>query len=244
MDFDVQIVPGRTVRRWFKPQARFLLDNDEPFFPLPADQAAPMFEWGLNWCVAHRPLGYLVMHAAVLEKDGRALILPGFPGAGKSTLCASLAFVNGWRLLSDELAILDPATGLLLPSPRPVSLKNASIPIVARFPGARLGRTYVDTRKGTITHAAVPAASFARGTEPALPAWVVFPQFKAESPLAIDAVPRAEAFTWISEQSFNNERMGEVGFRSLCGLLDRVQCWEMSYGSTASGLEGIERICA
>jgi hypothetical protein len=43
----------------------------------------------------------------VLERGGRALLLPAPSGSGKSTLCAGLAF-NGWRLLSDELALLDP----------------------------------------------------------------------------------------------------------------------------------------
>ncbi len=136
LDFDIEVRPGAGPRRWWRPQARFELDGAEPFFPLPANQAAPLLEWGLNFCVAHRPLGYLVMHAAVLARNGQALMLPGFPGAGKSTLCASLALCDGWRLLSDELAILDPADVQLIPHPRPISVKNRSIDIVADFPGA------------------------------------------------------------------------------------------------------------
>ena len=51
------------LRKVWRPQVRFLLDGTEPFFPLPLAQAAPMFEWGMNWCVAQRPMGWLVMHA-------------------------------------------------------------------------------------------------------------------------------------------------------------------------------------
>lgn len=244
VDFDVEIVPAGGIRRWWKPQARFLLDGTEPFFPLPVDQAAPMFEWGMNWCVAQRPLGYSVMHAAVVERDGRALVMPGFPGAGKSTLCAALTHLAGWRLLSDELAILDPEQGLLLPHPRPISLKNASIDIVAGFPASRVGTTYTDTRKGSISHAACPPPSMQRAREPARPAWIVFPRFVAGSPLQIESVTRVEAFSWISEQSFNKERMGELGFRSLCDMLSRSECYELSYGSTADGLSGVRTVCA
>ena len=244
IDFDVEVLPARALRRWWRPQARFLLDGVEPFFPLPADQAGPMFEWGLNWCVAQRALGLQVLHAAVVERDGRALVMPGFPGAGKSTLCAALTHIESWRLLSDELALLDPATNRLYAHPRPISVKNASIELVRAFPGARVGPVYEDTRKGTISHLACPSDSLARAATPAQAAWVVFPRFVAGSELTLEPVSRTEAFTWISEQSFNKERMGQAGFSSLCNLLDASRCWELNYGSTAAALEGVRRICA
>ncbi|MDP3086365.1 MAG: HprK-related kinase A [Rubrivivax sp.] len=244
VDFDVEISHGDGIRRLWRRQARFLLDGAEPFFPLPAEQAAPMFEWGLNWCVAQRPLGYLVLHAAVVERDGAALMLPGFPGAGKSTLCAALTLIDRWRLFSDELAILDPADGLLLPHPRPICVKNDSIDLVAAFPGSCVGPVYQDTRKGTIAHLACAPQARERAAERARVAWIVFPRFVAGGPLQVERISRVEAFAWISEQSFNKERMGEAGFKGLCDVLDTAECFELSYGSTADALEGIERICS
>jgi HprK-related kinase A len=243
IDFEVEIVPGFGARRFWRRQARFLVEGVEPFFPLPLVHAAPMFEWGLNWCVASRPLGYLLIHAAVVERGGRALLMPGFPGAGKSTLCAALTHLAEWRLLSDELAILDPGDGLLRPHPRPISLKNASIGIVANFPAARIGRTYTDTRKGTIAHAACPRGSLSRADEPAAPRWLVFPKFEPGTALKLEPVSRAQAFAWIAEHSFNNERMGDAGFQSLCELLGACDCNELVYGSTEDALVGIAQIC-
>lgn len=243
VDFDLRILPGSGLRRWWHPQARLELDGAEPFLPLPADQAAPLFEWGLNWSIASRALGYLVMHAAVLARDGNAVVMPGFPGAGKSTLCASLTFLEHWQLLSDELAILDPATGDLVPHPRPISLKNESIEIVGRFDGARLGPRYLDTRKGTISHAMVPLSSQRAAESPARCRWVVFPRFEAECEPFMEEIPRAEAFALISEQSFNKERMGETGFTALCAMLDGARCYHIEYGSTADGLRLIRDIC-
>lgn len=242
VDFDLEILPGRHLRRWWRPQARLLIDGQEPFFPLPIDQAAALFEWGLNWCVASRPLGYLVMHAGVLARGDSALMMPGFPGAGKSTLCASLSLLASWRLLSDELAILDPAAGHLLAHPRPISLKNASIDIVASFKGARLGPVYRDTRKGDITHAAYPSAQLPDAMAPAIVRWVVFPRFEAGATGTVTALSRVEAFTLISEQSFNKERMGDLGFDALCGLLSGAECFEIVYGSTDDGLALIREV--
>ena len=236
VDFDLQILPGRGLRRLWRPQARFLVDGVESFFPLPIDQAAPLLEWGLNWCVAGRPLGYLVMHAAVLAKSGKAVMLPGFPGAGKSTLCASLCFLEKWQLLSDELAILNPATGLLQPHPRPISLKNESIRLVSEFPETHLGPVYRDTRKGDISHAACPPRSIAAAQETARVHWIVFPKFEAGTDPSFEEISRVEGFALISEQSFNNERMGAVGFQALCSLLTTARCFQITFGSTEEGL--------
>lgn len=236
VDFDIRLIGGANWRRWFRPQARFLLDTSDPFLPLPASQAAPLLEWGLNWCFASRPLGYLVMHAAVVARDDEALVMPGFPGAGKSTLCAALTFLEGWRLLSDELAILDPETVDLQPNPRPIALKNGSIDLVSRFPGAVLGPRYEDTRKGTVSHAAPPRAARTAAEIPARCRWVVFPRFTADSAPFCDELSRAEAFARIAEQSFNRDRMGETGFRALCAMLDDAHCFEIGYDSTESAL--------
>lgn len=243
VDFDIRVLPGPVWRHWARPQARFLLDDADPFLPLPATQAAPLFEWGLNWSLATRPLGYLVIHAAVLARGGRGLVLPGFPGAGKSTLCAALCLGEGWRLLSDELALLSPQTGLLQPNPRPISLKNASIDIVAGFRGASVGPRYEDTRKGTVAHAAVPPASVAAAGEPARCRWIVFPRFLAGSPPAAEEIGRAEAFARIAAQSFNRDRMGEAGFHALCAMLDVSRCFAITYGSTADALGLIDALC-
>jgi HprK-related kinase A len=243
VDFDVQVLPARGLRRWWRPQARFLLDGAEPFFPLPADQAAPLFEWGLNWCAAQRPLGHLVMHAAVVAQGDSALMMPGFPGAGKSTLCASLVLAQGWRLLSDELAVLDPDSGCLQPHPRPISLKSASIGIVGGFPGSRLGTVYRDTRKGDISHVACPRESVVAAHAPARVRWVAFPRFEAGAAPRCDEVSRAEAFALISEQSFNKERMGEVGFQALCAMLTDARCFDLVYGSTEDGLALVRQVC-
>lgn len=241
-DFDIEIAPGRGLRRWT--QSRFLLDAQEPFLPLAAAHAGAFLEWGLNWAVAQRSLGQLVMHAAVLERGGRALMLPGFPGAGKSTLCASLAFLRDWRLFSDELTLFDLQTGLVQPHPRPISLKNASIERVAAMPGARLGPIARGTRKGDIAHAAPPTSALARADEAAAVAWVVFPRFERGAESQIEEISRVEAFALIAEQSFNRDRLGEPGFRGLCQLLDGARCFQVRYGSTEQGLAVIDEVCS
>jgi len=115
VDYTVTIAPGKGIRRWVHPQAIFKFDGADVFIPLPEDHAFPLLEWSMNWCISMHAHHYLLLHSAVIEREGCAVIMPAPPGSGKSTLCAGL--VNrGWRLLSDELALIsltDPPTTML-----------------------------------------------------------------------------------------------------------------------------------
>ncbi len=229
-DFHVHLERPRDFRRWFRPQVLFRFDAEVPFKPLPLLHAFPMLEWGLNWCVSSHCHQYLVIHAAVVEKDGHALILPAPPGSGKSTLCAGLV-ARGWRLLSDELTLIDPASGQLVPLPRPIGLKNASIEVIRRFaPGVVIGRSSFDTMKGTVAHMQAPRESVLRDQETARPGWIVFPRFSAGSPARLQPWPKARAFMRLADNAFNYSLHGAAGFEALARVVDRSLCFEFSYG--------------
>lgn len=237
-DFHVRVAPPANLRRWWRPQVQFQFDGAPPFHPLPADQAFPILEWGLNWCVSAHCHSYLVLHAAVVEKRGRAMLLPAPPGSGKSTLCAGL--VNrGWRLLSDELALIDPSSGEIAPLARPVSLKNASIDVIRRFaPEAVLSPVVRDTVKGSVAHMQAPAESVRRAAEPAPARWVVLPRYQARSDAVLEPMPRGHAFMQLADSAFNYDLHGAEGFRVLADLVEGCRCYQFTY----SDLEGAVRI--
>ncbi|SDW99276.1 hypothetical protein [Thiocapsa roseopersicina] len=62
------------------------------------------------------------VHAAVVQRDGRAFLLAAPSGSGKSTLCWALLHY-GFRLMSDELAPVEPETLRIKPFPLAVTLK-------------------------------------------------------------------------------------------------------------------------
>lgn len=230
-DFHVEVSRrGGGIRQWIKPQARFYFDGRPAFIPLPLHQAFAMLEWGLNWCVAAHSHQYLIIHAAVIEKQGLAAILPAPPGSGKSTLCAGL-ISRGWRLLSDELGLYDMDSGLIYGMSRPVNLKNASIDIIRRFaPQSLLTQPVHDTSKGSVSLMRPPTDSVRRVAEPARPAWIVLPNYTPDAPPRMEAHSRAHTFMLLAEQSFNYDIHGLRGFEEIGRLIDQCRCYRFTYG--------------
>ncbi len=230
-DFSVSIRRPGGVRRFWNPQVTFGLDGQEPFNPLPGDQGFPLLEWGLNWCVYGMCHQYLILHAAVLERHGRALILPAPSGSGKSTLCAALLF-HGWRLLSDELALICPKTGELVPNPRPVSLKNASIDVISKLvPTLQFGSRIEETTKGIVAHFAVPASALVKVEQRAIPGWVVMPKYRAGAPTALQPLEKGRALMQLAENAFNYDIFGREGFEMLADLVHRSDCFTFEYSN-------------
>ena len=229
IDFDVE-VHTPLWRRIVRPQSRFLVDGQAPFQPLPADQAFAMLEWGLNYCVYAHAHQYLIIHAAVLERNGRAVILAAPPGSGKSTLAAALA-CRGWRLLSDELTLIDPAhNGQLAPLARPVSLKNASIEVLRRFhPSAVFGPLAHDTSKGTVSHLRPPDDSVARMDETATASHIIFPEYSPDATTCLEPLSRGQAFMQLAENTVNYSLLGEEGFTQLAARVEHCACHHFRY---------------
>ena len=238
-DFHVAVEASRP---WFRPLCVFALDGRQPFTPLAQGEAFALFEWGLNWCVTSHCHQWISLHAAVLERGGRAVVLPAPPGAGKSTLCAAL-MLHGWRLLSDELTLLEPGSGWVVPSPRRISLKNASIDVIReRDPGCVLGPVAHDTQKGTVAHLKVLPDSLARADERALPAWVVFPRY--ERGAALQVQPRAKATTVVelARNSFNQHVHGRAGFEALVRMVDACDSFDLRYSQLDQALDWFDAL--
>lgn len=241
-DYPVHIVAGAGVHRVWRPQARFLFDGNQVFEPLPQDHAYPLLEWAMNWCISSHAHQYLMLHAAVLARGDRAVLLPAPPGSGKSTLCAALMH-SGWRLLSDELALLSPTDGWVSPLCRPVSLKNASIDVMRRFaPQAQFNRVSHGTAKGSVTHMQVPADQLAMVNARARIDWVVFPKYSAGARLSLRPRSRAASVVELARNAFNYTILCPQAFDLLADVVGGARCLNFEYSALDEAMACFDRL--
>lgn len=228
-DFSVKLVFESFVRRFIKPQISFYSDQHSPFKPLPVSQAPAVLEWGMNWCIAAHEFGKLLIHAAVLVKNGKAIIFPALPGSGKSTLTAYLG-LSGWDTYSDEMAIINIDSSTVLPLFRPVCLKNNSIDLVKQWhPQALFTPTCVDTQKGDVAHVKVMHWDrYQQLTEVPIVA-VVFPKYTPQSELTIYQLSQLDAFNTLSKNAFNYNVLGATGFDAVARVIKSSRHFEIQY---------------
>jgi HprK-related kinase A len=239
--FDVTVDLRRVqgLRGVVRPQCELLCDGIRELEPFPLDTPLPLLEWGTNYAIATRLFCYLLLHAGVVERGGRAIVMPALPGSGKSTLTAALT-LRGFRLLSDEFGVVRLRDARLLRMLRPLALKNESIDVIARFePSAVIGPRFPKTHKGTVAHLAPQPSHIDARHEIAHPTLVVFPRFDPSAGVELEPVKKTRAFARLAVNSFNYHALGPDGFDALGQLVDESSCWQLRYGDLDGAIKAL-----
>lgn len=199
-------------------------------------QAVVLLIWWVNQRSLESPWHELLVHAGVVSLDGRAVLIPGEPDAGKSTLTAALV-QHGFDYLSDEAARIDLRTGLVAPFPRCLALDATSLDLlgldvatagfdVSAFPEVRqLGAHVPPERLRRRPHG-----------DPARPALVAFPQVSRAAQPGVTPVGRGSALSRLVGESLNLHLLGRPGFAGLTTLVERVTLVELCYGDLTDGV--------
>ncbi len=172
--------------------------------------------WEVNQLAWRSYPSRVLVHAGAIEVDGRAVIISGPSGAGKTTLTTALC-VAGAGYLSDEIAVVDPEQHSIQPYPKPLSLR----------PG---------TRERFAVLAPPPSLAGVMGSSwyvPLAPAGaaplslVVFVDHDDESSTVLRRVPRAEALLRLCDQTPALARQGAFAFRSLAEAVRSADCVDL-----------------
>lgn len=231
-NFDIEIKYERGWRRILKPQIRFYQSEQAPFYSMPQSHAPILWEWGLNYCIASKFHSCLTLHAAVVAKNGQAMVIPAPPGSGKSTFCALLC-QHGWQLLSDEFAIIDLESGRVCPLPRPISLKNESIEVIKaslqQDGKGVLSDEFCGTSKGRVALYSLPISSHAPQGHTYPIKQVIFPRFNPKQPCLFELMSPAQCLMQLADNSFNFAILGQRAFTCLASIVTTSRAYQLDY---------------
>ena len=192
-----------------------------------------LFEQGMAH-LTHR----LLFHAAVVAKDGRALLLPAASGSGKSTLAAALA-VSGWTYLSDELAVIDPRTLRVESFPLPVGLKDKSMaPLRPLIPNVAALPRHVRADGTGVRYFRPPRVA----TEAGLPvAALVFPRFRPKADAQCTPLPPLEALRRLAATGSSARALGRDDIQAMLKLAQRPS-FSLGFGDLGTAVEALENL--
>ncbi len=169
--------------------------------------------WEANQIAWRSAPDHVLVHAAVVEIEGQGVLIYGPSGVGKSTLAAALC-VAGAGYLSDEIAVLDPKTGSVLPYAKPLTIRSQmwdAFAVVAppKWLAEHMRAVwYVPLRPA----AAVPISV------------VVAPDFQATGDVYPVVRSRAEVLIELCSQTPQLKRYGVGGFEALADIVRDAEC--------------------
>jgi hypothetical protein len=213
------------------------LDGAPLGVPTAAHKAAVALVASVNRAaVASRP-DHLALHAGAVSLEGQGLLLPGPPGAGKTTLTAGLV-AAGFDYLSDEAAVIDPATLLIGPYPKPLSVSAGSSEVLRPLL-ATAGNGPAPPPAPLIPVDALRTGAVGR---PVAARFLVFPRYQAGAPTALTPIPRAEAMVELSNNSFNFVDHGGAWLELLAQVVRECRCLRIAVGDLGAACALLVRL--
>lgn len=228
-------------RSWRTGRLHFHIEGDiaEAFTVRKEHQVLPHVEAVVNLSIARYLPHYIQIHAAVLSKDGRGLILAGAPGAGKTTLAAAL-LMRGWQYATDEFALIDPDTLRLVPYPKALSIKDGSVAVLAALGFPVNDEVFERRDKGPIRCVSPLRCRPDAVSGPCGVAMVVFPEHVPQAAPQLTRISNAEAGFELSRRCFNFLKYRRFSLETILAASRRASCFRLVSADLAQTCDLIE----
>lgn len=166
----------------------------------------------------------IVLHAGGVARDGKAVLVCGPSGSGKSSLICWLVD-RGFDYLTDEIVLLGRDQPVASGLPRSLVVKPGSAEHILRMPAFRGASTVV----GGLHQMIEPPAS-ASASRPLPVSLVVFPEFAKGEEFAIAGHSAAECGIRLVQCNLNARNFDDGGFAAIARLARQAPAMSIRYG--------------
>ena len=172
------------------------------------------------------------------------MLVPGASGSGKSTLVAGLARA-GLGYLTDELAAFDIVRRMLVPYPKPITVKPGSFAALFDMDPARHSETGPDGAwSGEEWQVAVGEGTGHRIGRPCEPGFVVVPRYDPGAETALTRLSDTEAFFALAVNTVNLLPHGASATEALGRLAAGCRCYALAMSELDEACRLVEGLVA
>lgn len=193
-------------------------------------------------CLLNDSSDAIAVHAALLSRRGKGLVIVGPSFAGKSTLAIAL-WRSGWSLMCDDLVFIDTVAHTASPAPRRVSLRHGSRELVGEPAWEEISKTpsCIRTEKGLFFH---PHEVSESGKEITTVLSAIFFLARLDSVVGaaeVRTINPARGALSLLPYSFNARTLPFVeGLRRVTPLLHEVPAYDLGRGDLQSMVDAVE----
>ncbi len=179
---------------------------------------------------------YLLVHAGLVAKGGKGILLSGPSGAGKTTLVASLV-LRDFDYITDEMVVVDPTEAAIRPFPRTLTVEaealSSSPDLLDRLREKSLGqkrpfwgnRWFLDTTTGE-------GISQIKA--------VLFPAYEPTLHPAMQELSRAQGVFELTQNTFNLSRFQEGGLDLLLAICRNARFYRLRTANLDETMQLVE----
>jgi hypothetical protein len=190
----------------------------------------PMVKTAL-WTKAVNDHDFLVnLHAGVVAKGDRCILLPAPSGSGKSSLTAALTH-GGFRYFSDEVGLIERGTLQVVPVPLAVCVKSTGFDVMSRYYPEIAQLPAHKRDDGKVVVYVQPKPSDMR-REPGLVSHIFFPQFVPGEATRLQPLSRTAAFTRLMDQCVALRcRLDRDTVGDMVRWISKIDCYALTFSS-------------
>ena len=183
---------------------------------------------------------FLCIHAGVVGRGERCIVLPAEAGSGKSSLTTALIH-NGFRYFSDEAALID-RNFRVAPVPLALCAKSTGWDLMARY-YPDISSLLVHGREDGKLVRYLPPPPGAPKQPPVPASHIIFPRFEQDAPTRLTRVTRTEALGRLMGECLAlRQRLDQDNIDRLVRWIAGIDCYELIFSSLDEAVELVAQL--